>query len=145
MLFKPHEKINKGFTLVELLITLAIIGILASIAMASLQYARGKGGNASVRTNLSGIRSQAEIYFSDHNQDFTGFCTDPNVISAMNAAILAGGDTGSVATRCNSDTSNWAINVQLRLQEDTSIYWCIDTSGAAKGEPSELSGATSCA
>lgn len=134
---------NKGFTLIELLIVIAVIGILSSVVVVALTSARNKAGNVSVKTNLYTIRNQAEIYFSN-NQDYTNICSDGVVVSAINTAINAGGDTGNVSTRCNGGSTAWAVNVTLRVAEGSNIYWCVDNSGASKGEPSELSGATVC-
>ena len=138
-------KINtKGFTLIELLVVIAIIGILSSVVLASLNTARGKGANAAVKSNLHGIRSQAEIIYDNNSQNYTNVCSDQNVINAVDAAIKAGADPGDIASRCNSGQSAWATNVLLKTQEGANLYWCVDSTGTAKGEPAELAGATVC-
>lgn len=137
---------NKGFTLIELLVVIAIIGILSSIVLASLNTARDKGGNAAVKSNLQGIRSQAEVVYDNNGLSYASVCSDPNIMSAIDAAITAGVDTGaSVATRCNSQAADWAVNVLLKTPEGANNYWCVDSTGAGKGEPSELAGAFVCA
>ncbi len=135
---------QKGFTLIELLVVIAIIGILSAVVLASLNTARAKGANAAVKSNLQGMRSQAEIIY-DNNKDYDAVCDDANIIAALNAAFLAGGDTGDVATRCNDSVDSWAINALLKSPEGANTYWCTDQTGIAKGEPAELAGATSCA
>jgi prepilin-type N-terminal cleavage/methylation domain-containing protein len=55
---------ERGFTLIELLVVIAIIGILSAVVLASLSTARSKGQDAAVKSNLSTIQTQAEIYFS---------------------------------------------------------------------------------
>ncbi len=136
---------NRGFTLIELLVVIAIIGILSSVVMGSLNAARAKGSNAAVKANLNTIRSQAEIVYDQNSLDYTNVCSDPIIMDAINTALSAGGDTGTVATRCNSDTNSWAVNVLLKVPEGANLYWCVDTLGSAKGEPAELGGAFSCA
>ena len=136
---------KKGFTLIELLVVIAIIGILSAVVLASLNTARAKGANAAVKSNLHGIRNQAEIFYDNNSQVYTNVCDDPTVTAAINAAITAGGDVGAtVATRCNSDATSWAANVLLKLPEGANLYWCVDTLGTVKGEPAELGGLTAC-
>ena len=135
---------ENGFTLIELLVVIAIIGILSSIVLASLNSARDKGANAAVKADLNGIRSQAEIVYDNGGQTYATVCDNANVIAAVTGAITVGGDTGTVATRCNDSASAWAANALLKTPEGTSNYWCVDSAGRGKGEAAELGGATVC-
>ena len=56
------KKINSGFTLVEVMIVVAIVGILASIAYPSYQESVRKGRRAQARTALSELVQQQERY-----------------------------------------------------------------------------------
>ena len=53
----------KGFTLIKLLVVVAIIGILASVVVASLNTARRKATDVKVKQQLSSVRSAAETYY----------------------------------------------------------------------------------
>ncbi|MFA5986225.1 MAG: type II secretion system protein [Parcubacteria group bacterium] len=61
-----HTK--KAFTLIELLITIAIIGILASIILTTLGYARNKAKDASFKSSAATIH-KAGIMCCDENGD----------------------------------------------------------------------------
>lgn len=55
---------KKGFTLVELMVSISIIGLLSSIALASLNSARLKGNDAKRISDLHQIQLALEIYYS---------------------------------------------------------------------------------
>ena len=62
---RPPIKNNKGLTLAELLITLAIVGILAAIAIPSYQQHVIKSNRATAAAFMSQIASQEEKYALD--------------------------------------------------------------------------------
>ena len=147
-------KFNRGFTLIELLVVIAIIGILSSVVLASLNTARGKGANAAVKSNLNNMRAQAELFY-DTGQTYTGVCSDPNVTKALTSAMSAGGATSVVITlatlqtsstvNCHENGTVYAMAAPLKVAESGNNYWCIDSTGGAKGEAAAMLGsATSC-
>jgi prepilin-type N-terminal cleavage/methylation domain-containing protein len=60
-------KNKKGFTLIELLVVISIIGILSSLAVVSLNSARGKARDALRKADMAQIRTALGIYYFDHN------------------------------------------------------------------------------
>jgi|CXWL01.1.fsa_nt_gi general secretion pathway protein G len=58
-----------GFTLLELIIVIAIIGILATIALPSLIHQPHRAAEAVLRTNLLALRDSIKQYYADkgHN------------------------------------------------------------------------------
>ena len=66
---------QKGFTLIELMIVIAIIGIIASIALPSYGDYVTKGKVAEATSNLADLRIKAEQFFQD-NRTYAGInCT----------------------------------------------------------------------
>ncbi len=74
MLSKLRSK--KGFTLIELMIVVAIIGILAAIAIPNFLRFQAKSKQSEAKTNLGGIFTAEVSYRAEHDQ-----YADLNVIS----------------------------------------------------------------
>ena len=74
MLNKLRSK--KGFTLIELMIVVAIIGILAAIAIPNFLRFQAKSKQSEAKTNLGGIFTAETSYFSENNT-----YADLNVVS----------------------------------------------------------------
>jgi len=55
---------NKGFTLIEILVVVAIIGVLASIVLVGLGGARRQGGDAKRIAELREVQTGLELYFT---------------------------------------------------------------------------------
>jgi len=60
---------KKGFTLVEILIVVVILGILAAIVIPQFTDASTQAKTSSLCSNLQSIRSQIELYKIQHNDD----------------------------------------------------------------------------
>lgn len=63
---------QKGFSLIELVVTIAIMGILASIAIPGYTDYVKQGNATEATTNLANCRVQAEQYYQD-NMTYVGF------------------------------------------------------------------------
>ena len=65
MIKKTLKKSVKGFTLIELMIVVAIIGILAAIAIPKFADLVTKSKESAVKGSLGSVRSAISIYYSD--------------------------------------------------------------------------------
>ncbi len=67
---KARKRIRAGFTLVEILIVVVILGILAAIVIPQFTSASEAAKGSSVVTQLQTIRAQLELYQIQHNGDY---------------------------------------------------------------------------
>ncbi|MBP9715542.1 MAG: type II secretion system protein [Candidatus Pacebacteria bacterium] len=61
---------KRGFTLLELLVVVAIIGILSAIVLTSIATSRAKSIDSLIQQNLRTVQTQAEVYFQN-NKTYT--------------------------------------------------------------------------
>jgi general secretion pathway protein G len=64
---------RSAFTLIEILIVVIIIGILASIVVPQFSSATNESRENSLRMNLFRVRTQLQIYRSQHNDNWPTF------------------------------------------------------------------------
>jgi len=57
-----HTRLSRGFTLIELMVVIAIVGVLATMAMPMMELARVRANEAELRTSLLQIRTALDDY-----------------------------------------------------------------------------------
>ncbi|MCX6726097.1 MAG: prepilin-type N-terminal cleavage/methylation domain-containing protein [Candidatus Shapirobacteria bacterium] len=65
---KEKRNIQRGFTLVELLVVMAILGLLATIGLGSFMSTQIKGRDSQRKSDLGQIQKALEMYYNDYGQ-----------------------------------------------------------------------------
>ena len=76
-----RKQVARGFTLVEILIVVVILGILAAIVIPQFTNASESAKSSSLSSQLQTIRSQLELFQVQHNGNYP----DLSVASAIDA------------------------------------------------------------
>lgn len=117
-----------GIIIAALLPALAILGILSSVVLVSLNSTRIKGFDARIRADLASLVVEAETYY-DTNTGYSGFCSnngariDPIIDSIIKSNLKTRNDV-----RCVDSKEHFVISAPYRSEG----YGCVDDAPLVK-------------
>lgn len=94
-----RKRITHGFTFVEILIVVVILGILAGIVLPQFTSASETAKSSNMVSQLQTIRSQLELYQIQHNGNYPHLATlqtgDPDTWTGLTTQTDVNGATGT--------------------------------------------------
>nr|WP_320192928.1 type II secretion system protein [uncultured Desulfobacter sp.] len=113
-----HMASQKGFTLIEILIVVMVLGILAMIIVPQINVSTEDAKESTLSTNITALRNAIELYYHQHNGVYPG-------------ALIVGG-TDAVTTAAEAAT---AFEQQLTRYTDVNGATATVKSDTAKYGP----------
>jgi general secretion pathway protein G len=138
-------RIEKGFTLVEILIVVVILGILAAIVIPQFTGASTEAKESSLMSDLQAVRGQIELYKIQHNDNLPGTDSSGDFITAMTTATdqdgVAGGQFGPYMQKIppnpfsTADTTTNLVRTDgAAAGADTDNWWFSSTTGEFRAD-----------
>ena len=131
------KKINYGFTLVEVMVTVAILGVLAAIAIPNYQNTVRKSNRADAKTALNTLSNELARFYAV-NRTYTTDMTNFSLPSATAASALSenGNFRISIAAGADGIAKNYIISATQETsyqKKDTDCATFAMTSAGQKG------------
>ena len=121
-------KNNKGFSFIEVIVTIAIIGILSTITIFTISGIKEKSLDAKIQKKMGELQTHATVYYANTNT-YAGFCGTAEASEIIDAAFSYTDSTRTpdlpFYNDCKDDDDEWIAMAPLY----TTGNFCVDSTG----------------
>jgi general secretion pathway protein G len=136
--FSKGQKMRakSGFTLVEILIVVVILGILAAIVIPQFTEASTEAKTSSLVTDLQSVRSQILLYKIQHNDNLPGVANGTHLGTADFVASMTGYTTIFGVATTQTDPNGYGpylMKIPTNQFVDSDVVTCNPVGGVTPG------------
>lgn len=118
------NKSGAGFTIIELLVVVAIIAVLAAIVLVNVTQYINKGKDAAIKGNMATILTNMAVHYDD-NGDYSTFAVSNGYV-IPSTAVTNAGKTVINGSKTDTDDQFCACST---LFDTTNGTYCVDDTG----------------
>ncbi|APC97276.1 hypothetical protein KX01_47 [Francisella frigiditurris] len=130
------KKMQKGFSLVELMVVIAIIAILAAVAIPMYSNYTTRARLGTQLTNLGGVKAEAAEYIANNNNatnytstDFSnvpsGATFPGNGVIRLNTSSIVSGSNIQIAPTVGSGSITWECQYSTQITSSQAPNGCV--------------------